>query len=120
MKRLVWALTIAVAVTGGFAPAVVAQDRTIGERVDDAALTAAVKTKLVADRAKNLIAVDVDTDEGVVYLRGTVPSARDKAEAERLARGTKGVREVRNELTVTGTVSETPREPGAAASPRTR
>jgi hyperosmotically inducible protein len=98
-------------VTAGAAPAVEAQSRTIGYRVDDATtITAAVRTKLVADRAKNLIAVNVDTQQGVVHLRGTVPTERDRMEAERLARVTKGVVDVKNDLKVDS----------AAASPGTR
>jgi len=103
-------LVIAVVVTGGIAPAVEAQNQTIRERVDDAAITAAVKTKLTADRVKNLIAVNVDTQQGVVHLKGTVPTERDKMEAEYRARATKGVVDVKNDLAVEA----------AAASPRTR
>jgi osmotically-inducible protein OsmY len=110
MKRLLGILIIAVAFTAGVAPAIDAQSRPVGERVDDAKITAALKTKLVADRAKNLLAVNVDTEQGVVHLRGTVPTERDKMEAERLARTTKGVVDVKNDLKVDT----------AAASPRTR
>lgn len=110
MKRLLWVLALAIAVTAGVAPAVDAQRPTIGDRVDDATITAALKTKLVADRVKNLIAVNVDTHLGVVHLRGTVPTERDRMEAERLARATKGVVDVKNDLLVDA----------AAASPRTR
>ena len=56
-----------------------------------------MKTKLVADRAKNLVKVNVDTHQGVVHLKGTVLSEEDKIEAERLARRTAGVRDVINE-----------------------
>lgn len=111
MKRLLWILALAPAVVAGVPPAIEAQQHpTIGERVDDATITASVKTKLVGDRAKNLVAVNVDTAQGVVHLQGTVPTDRDKMEAERLARGTKGVVDVRNDLKVES----------AAASPRTR
>jgi len=110
MKRLFWSLAIAVVVMAGAAPAVEAQKPTVGERVDDAAITASLKTKLVADRAKNLVAVNVDTAQGVVHLQGSVPTDRDKMEAERLARATKGVVDVKNDLKVES----------AAASPKTR
>src|SRR6185503_15308596 len=109
MKRLFWSLAIAVVVMAGAVPAVEAQKPTVGERVDDAAITAALKTRLVADRAKNLVAVNVDTEHGVVHLKGTVATDRDRLEAERLARATKGVVDVRNDLIVES----------AAASPKT-
>ena len=111
MKRLLSILVLTgVAITAGIAPRVEAQSPTIRERVDDATITAALKTKLVADRARNLVAVNVDTDKGVVHLQGTVSTERDKMEAERLARTTKGVVDVKNDLKVDS----------ASASPKTR
>jgi osmotically-inducible protein OsmY len=104
------ALAIAAVLATGTVVVTEAQDRTIGERIDDAAISASIKTKLAADRAKNLLSVNVDTREGVVHLKGAVPTERDRSEAERLARGTKGVRGVQNDLVVTE----------GAASPRTR
>jgi len=68
--------------------------------VDDATITAAVKTKLVADRTSNLTRVDVDTTNATVYLKGTVESAEQKARAEQLAWDAKGVRGVVNQLQV--------------------
>jgi hyperosmotically inducible protein len=101
MNRLLSALACALVVFAGAAPyARAAADRTVGERVDDAKITASVKTKLAADNLKNLVKVDVDTVDGVVHLQGTVPKAQDKAEAERLARGVTGVRQVNNDLRV--------------------
>jgi osmotically-inducible protein OsmY len=69
-------------------------------QVDDAAITTAVKTKLTADPEINSFNIDVDTDEGVVRLSGTVEKARARAEAGRLARNTPGVRAVRNDIEV--------------------
>ncbi len=110
MKQLLSALVIAIVATVSIAPLVVAQDRTIGEKVDDASLTASVKTKLVSERAKNMVAVNVDTKNGVVHLQGTVPTVEDRFQAERLARATKGVVDVKNDLKVES----------AAASPPTK
>jgi osmotically-inducible protein OsmY len=44
--------------------------------------------------------IDVDTQEGVVYLTGRVHSAKEKREAEDLAESTDGVRDVKNMLEV--------------------
>jgi hyperosmotically inducible protein len=68
--------------------------------VEDAAVTAKVKAKLTADPEVDAFDIDVDTVAGVVTLSGTVESAALSAEAEKLARGTSGVREVVNRLTV--------------------
>ncbi len=100
MKRMMCAFVsvlMTLAVVGGPAAA---DDRSIGEKLDDTKITAAVKTKLAADRVKNLVQVGVETNDGVVRLYGKVPTAEDKFEAERIARRTKGVRDVANELRV--------------------
>jgi osmotically-inducible protein OsmY len=73
---------------------------TMGERVDDAKITATVKAKLVADRTQNLVNVNVDTRDGVVHLQGSVPTDADRMSAEKLAAETTGVRSVQNDLTV--------------------
>jgi hyperosmotically inducible protein len=77
-----------------------ATGKTAGTNVDDASITASVKSKLVADRAANLTRVDVDTNNGTVYLNGTVESAEQKSKAEQLAWQAKGVRNVVNNLQV--------------------
>jgi hyperosmotically inducible periplasmic protein len=74
--------------------------KTAGQNVDDATLTASVKSQLVADKAANLFRVDVDTNKGVVYLNGTVESSAQKSRAEELARRVKGVTNVVNNIQV--------------------
>jgi hyperosmotically inducible protein len=74
--------------------------KTAGENVDDASTTAAVKTKLVADKAANLTRIDVDTNNGIVYLNGTVDSPQQKTKAEELASQVKGVKKVVNNLQI--------------------
>ena len=71
-----------------------------GPDVDDATITASVKSKLVADKAANLTRVDVDTNHRTVYLNGTVDSAEQKARAEQLAWQAQGVKSVVNNLHV--------------------
>jgi hyperosmotically inducible protein len=74
--------------------------KTAGENVDDATITASVKSQLVADKASNLVRVDVDTNKGVVYLNGTVDSPAQKTRAADLARRVKGVTNVVNNIQV--------------------
>ena len=69
-------------------------------KAEDATITTKVKTKLTGDRVKNLVAVNVDTKDGVVHLKGTVPNEQAKAEAERLAKDTDGVISVKNDIKV--------------------
>jgi hyperosmotically inducible periplasmic protein len=73
---------------------------TAGQYVDDSTITAAVKAKLVADKAANLTRVDVDTTKQVVSLNGIVESADQKARAEQLAKQVDGVRKVDNNLQI--------------------
>jgi len=106
MRRLLFYAfgTMVLAVTIMTAPSGAA-DRSIGEKMDDAKITTAVKSKLAADRVKNLVDVSVETNDGTVRLTGKVPTAEDKFEAERVARRTTGVREVKNELRVESNAS---------------
>jgi hyperosmotically inducible protein len=79
---------------------VTTESKTIGAHVDDAAITTKVKAKLAGDALLNTFNIDVDTHAGVVTLSGRVATAAARAEAERLARETKGVEDVRNDLQV--------------------
>ena len=74
--------------------------KTAGTNVDDTAVTASVKAKLVADKPTNLTRVDVDTNHGTVYLNGSVESPEQKARAEQLAWQASGVKSVVNNLQV--------------------
>jgi len=74
--------------------------KTAGTNVDDAAITTSVKSTLVADKTANLARVDVDTNNGVVTLNGTVDSVQQKGRAEDLARRVDGVCGVNNNLQV--------------------
>lgn len=91
MSVVTFALAVTL-VTGGVAFA--AQD------VSDAAITSAVKTKFLGDTKVSGLNINVDTKDNVVTLTGTVHSAAEKAEAVRLARTTKGVKNVVSHLTV--------------------
>jgi hyperosmotically inducible periplasmic protein len=75
-------------------------NQTFGEKVDDKQILASVKTKLVAEKPANLTKVNVDVTNGTVYLTGNVESAEQKVRAEALAKDTKGVRTVINNLQV--------------------
>ena len=74
--------------------------RTAGRNIDDATLTASVKSSLVADKVSNLTRVDVDTTNGVVSLNGVVESPEQKRRAEELASRVDGVKKVINNLQV--------------------
>ncbi|MDQ3170592.1 MAG: BON domain-containing protein [Acidobacteriota bacterium] len=72
----------------------------VGAAVTDASVTAAVKTRLLADPDVAGLRIDVDTTDKVVTLTGTVATAAQKTEAESIARDTTGVTRVVNNLRV--------------------
>lgn len=71
--------------------------------LDDAAITAKVKTALIADPNLKGLSIDVDTQQNIVTLNGTVASDAARTDAERVAKQVEGVREVKNNLLVKGT-----------------
>jgi len=73
---------------------------TVGAYVDDTAITTAVKAKFVEDKTVDAGAIKVETLNGTVALSGFAKSNAERSQAESIARSTKGVREVRNNLTV--------------------
>jgi hyperosmotically inducible periplasmic protein len=68
----------------------------------DASVTTAVKTRLMKDDVARSTSIDVSTDDGVVTIRGAVPTAADKARIGKLVEDTTGVKTVKNELTIGG------------------
>jgi len=76
--------------------------KTASQNVSDEAITAKVKTSLTEDKVANLTRISVDTTNGVVTLNGVVDSPQQKARAEDLARHVSGVRDINNNLQVSG------------------
>lgn len=66
----------------------------------DAGITTAVKAKLAADANVKAYQIDVDTDNGIVTLSGTVATPVAKEQAVMIARQSDGVRDVVVEITV--------------------
>jgi len=75
-------------------------DRSADRIAADAAITADVKARLIAEPGIRAFSINVDTYNGAVTLKGDVKTGAQRATAERLARKVKGVKSVRNELTV--------------------
>ncbi len=75
---------------------------TTGEYVDDATLTAKIKSEIMADKplkADNM-RISIETMDGVVQLSGFVSSERNKERAEQIVRNVKGVKTVKNNIIV--------------------
>jgi len=77
-----------------------AQERSVGQAVDDVAILAEINHYLL-QRSEILFArVDIEVIEGRVLLTGNVKKPEDRAEVTRMAWQAKGVREVLNELEI--------------------
>lgn len=85
-------------------PALAGDDSTKGQAWEGAAHDAWVDGKIEAsftiNRYLNPFTIDTSVNDGVVTLSGKVESEIDKNLAGEIARGTSGVKEVRNELEV--------------------
>lgn len=74
--------------------------KTAGQNMDDATITAQIKSKLAAEKVSTLTKVDVDTNLRTVYLNGVVDSEEMKQRATTIAWSVKGVNAVINNLSV--------------------
>ena len=72
----------------------------VGGALSDSAISARIRTDFARDSELSAIDIGVETNEGVVTLRGQVPTGAAKSRAENLAKTAKGVKSVQNELTV--------------------
>lgn len=82
----------------------------IGSTLDDAWIHTKIVAKLIGNSATPERKINVDVNNNVVTLRGTVDSATAKTEAENVAKETEGVKSVKNLLKVGSaqTASPTP------------
>lgn len=85
---------------GGVVNDITVGERTVGSWVDDVMISSKVKSKLISNSEIRAGDIDVSSSQGVVTLIGRVGSKTIRSDAERIARGTKGVKDVNNELTV--------------------
>lgn len=69
-------------------------------RPADSTLTAKVKAKLLSDDVLNALKIDVDTQNGTVYLSGVVDTPDQKRKAVQIAKNTEGVQKVEDNLKV--------------------
>lgn len=75
-------------------------DRSTGDVIDDAAVTAKVKAALIDDELTKAGEINVETRQGVVQLAGFVNTDAERDQATTVARGVTGVKSVRNDLQI--------------------
>ncbi len=71
-----------------------------GDTIADAAITAKVKSALIAEPGLKSTGIDVVTEKGVVSLFGTTASGASRERATQLAAAVEGVKAVENNLAV--------------------
>ena len=75
-------------------------DQIKAAEASDSGITGTIKTKYVAEPGLSALKIDVDTHDGVVTLNGVVKDEEAKQRAEKGAAALKGVKSVRNHLTI--------------------
>ena len=68
--------------------------------VSDSAITTELKGKFLVEKGLDSMDIKVETTRGTVTLRGQVVKESQAALAEKIARETKGVRAVKNKISV--------------------
>lgn len=72
----------------------------VNEFFDDASITAQVKLALLFHRSTNSLTTKVATNDGVVTVKGVAKNGAEKDLVGRLVNDIKGVKKVKNEMTV--------------------
>jgi hyperosmotically inducible periplasmic protein len=70
------------------------------DALSNARITSEVKLKFAADDTVKALNIDVDTNNGVVTLNGTVNSKKELNQAVQLAKSVDGVKHVKSNLTI--------------------
>ncbi len=81
--------------------------RKIGTGVNDGWLWTKTRAVLAATDDLSDSTINVDVDDAVVTLSGTVANQAQKTKAEQVAKGVEGVKSVKNQLTVSATGGNT-------------
>jgi osmotically-inducible protein OsmY len=74
--------------------------RTVGQKIDDASITAQVKMTLLYHRSTSALKTSVTTKKGEVILRGKAKNAAEKDLATKFANDVNGVKGVKNRMTI--------------------
>ncbi len=73
---------------------------TVGAYIDDTGITALIKSRFIENKQVDAASIRVETLNGTVMLSGFAKNATERTTAESIARGVKGVKSVKNEITV--------------------
>lgn len=86
--------------TAGAVGVAAAQEKSLGEAVDDATASNQIKTKLLSEDSKKFGEVDVEVTSGLVLLSGRVNTPEERVRAEGLAWSSTRTTDVANEIRI--------------------
>ena len=81
-------------------------EESVGEKIDDASVTAQVKASLLSHRSTSALKTKVETTDGVVTLSGIARNAAEKSLVTKLTTDVNGVSSVVNNMTIDTTLSK--------------
>jgi hyperosmotically inducible protein len=85
----------------GYAADTKSMKESVKENVSDSVITTKIKAEYAKDKDVSALKIKVDTDDkGVVTLSGNAKSMAEADKAVKIARDTKGVTSVKNEIKV--------------------
>jgi hyperosmotically inducible protein len=99
-KNMLAAAIAAVGLLGAYAVQADDSKRSVGEYTDDKMLVGKVKSALISDKTADADEINVESYKGVVQLNGFVDNAKEKAQAETVAKAVDGVKGVENNLQI--------------------
>jgi osmotically-inducible protein OsmY len=76
------------------------------EITEDSTITGKIKAAYAKDKAVSALGINIDTDKGVVTLRGNANSREEAEKAVSIAKSTAGVTSVKNEIQVTSSAKK--------------
>ena len=79
--------------------------RTIGMQIDDTIMQKNLSARLALTEKKYFLKVDIEVRDGNIFLSGKVDEPEEKIKITKMAWETKGVRSVKNAITIKGQTS---------------
>ncbi|MDD3147709.1 MAG: BON domain-containing protein [Candidatus Riflebacteria bacterium] len=76
------------------------EERTLGEKIDDASVVAQIKAALLAHRSTSALTTKVEAREGAITLTGIASNEAEKTLVTKLVTGIQGVTVVNNAMTI--------------------
>ena len=81
-------------------------ERTAGQKIDDASITAQVKMALTTHRSTSSLSTKVETRNGEVTITGIAKNAAEKSLVTKLVNDIQGVTSVKNQMTIETAMAE--------------